>query len=1305
MAQRFNITGILLLMLVVCSFGISSLKAQVTETKEKITIPTPPNTSQVFLSGQNKTFRSWQEIEILPETDVQQGAELVFEVLSLETPPSDPDANLNMNWILSRSFNAGSILVGETKKFFDNRGLVIQAQRRNISAGHVLADQTIYDRLGRFTVGTLMAPTMNAAFKYKSDFVTSADGSVYSYTNFDGAKTTAPDAVGNTTPGTLGWYYSNNNTIEPYVPTTGFPYNRSDYYNDGTGDFKRVAGTGDGLRMGTGHEARAYDMPVINELNHYFQVRNKFFPGSEVGASPASLTNGAVQRIMRDANGREGVTISDKDGKVLMTAYPGTGGLSISNSVTLTASSSISSTAPAIHYFKLLAPSVVNISGSYALYDMNNAEGQVSFTSGGNLAAGYYKVVAVSGSVSLSYSNNYVDVSYNFYNQLGQLIGYIAPEGVEKLYGTGLNNYANKSVLPFTALYVYDLRGRLRSSTTLENGKTEYVYRSDGQIRFSQNAKQAALSTKPYSYTNYDANGRPVESGEWTPSASGGIAFNVNGMGIEDNINVDGGLAAGTKNEWTKTVYDVTVANGLAGYTQDDIFLIGKVSQASNSAGAKTWYNYDEQGRVLWTVQELPGVASENKKTIDYTYDALGNVTKMVYQKAVPAETFVHYYEYDADQRLAAVYTNTVDNTSTKVVQAKYSYYLHGPIKRVELGNKVQGLDYTYTAQGWLKAVNHGSRDLDPGKDGISGENGSFAKDAFGMNLEYFSGDYTRSNTGLSSIPLVTTVAEDQYTGNIKGISWHSRKPQSVIASLGAAIENPTMYGFKYDSKYQLNAGTWGTPNYSTPGFTASSSFKEYNLAYDANGNIQTLARTGEAGTVTDNFTYNYLPNTNKLQSVSNGSSTYASYVHNEVGQLTTETPGAGQSRFLKYDATGKVIGVYADATYSQPKVTFVYNERGQRIAKKDWINNLTTHYVRDLKGQLVSAYIQTGSGTLSQSELPVYAANRIGLYRRSGGLYEYELSDHLGTVRAVIDQNRNIKQYADYYPFGYELRRGGSTDYRYGFQGQFSEKDGETGWNAFDTRMYDSRIARWLSVDPKRQYNSPYVGMGNNPLNGVDPDGAEFERLRAQLYAFWHGGIVNKLSNGWSVVRGGEDGSAIAKVFYYDEPRPWKFVFQTSATLTAGAQMGVELGINQILKVKGDINLGSVEMISVEENLADLKDKKTLRFIGDTKEGTKWKHAIGVELESGELSVGPSIEYTYSTHEGYHGPILIKGSEELKVQWASSGTEAILIKPAVLVSSTKPTEQGKTFKGFDFSAAASFLLGVDVNIKIGAER
>lgn len=63
---------------------------------------------------------------------------------------------------------------------------------------------------------------------------------------------------------------------------------------------------------------------------------------------------------------------------------------------------------------------------------------------------------------------------------------------------------------------------------------------------------------------------------------------------------------------------------------------------------------------------------------------------------------------------------------------------------------------------------------------------------------------------------------------------------------------------------------------------------------------------------------------------------------------------------------------------------------------------------------------------------------------------------------------------------------------YRYGYQGQFAEKDGETDWVNFQLRMYDPAIGRWMSTDPYGQYHSPYVGMGNNPISRIDPGGGK---------------------------------------------------------------------------------------------------------------------------------------------------------------------------------------------------------------------
>ena len=80
-------------------------------------------------------------------------------------------------------------------------------------------------------------------------------------------------------------------------------------------------------------------------------------------------------------------------------------------------------------------------------------------------------------------------------------------------------------------------------------------------------------------------------------------------------------------------------------------------------------------------------------------------------------------------------------------------------------------------------------------------------------------------------------------------------------------------------------------------------------------------------------------------------------------------------------------------------------------------------------------------------------------------------------------------KKRINYYPFGMPMpNRNVEGNYRYKYQGQ--EKDIETGKEAFELRLWDSRIGRWLTTDPYGQHFSPYLGMGNNPISRVDPDG-----------------------------------------------------------------------------------------------------------------------------------------------------------------------------------------------------------------------
>jgi RHS repeat-associated protein len=133
----------------------------------------------------------------------------------------------------------------------------------------------------------------------------------------------------------------------------------------------------------------------------------------------------------------------------------------------------------------------------------------------------------------------------------------------------------------------------------------------------------------------------------------------------------------------------------------------------------------------------------------------------------------------------------------------------------------------------------------------------------------------------------------------------------------------------------------------------------------------------------------------------------------------------------------------------------------------------------------------------------------RIGEARKNGTspiAYTYELHDHLGTVRATINRVKSsglavIETWADYYADGEVMQGGtgaprsgtGTLASRFGYQGQFAEKDPETGLLAFDLRMYDVTLGKWISPDPMSQDFSPYNGMGNNPVSMFDPTGGKW--------------------------------------------------------------------------------------------------------------------------------------------------------------------------------------------------------------------
>jgi RHS repeat-associated protein len=529
------------------------------------------------------------------------------------------------------------------------------------------------------------------------------------------------------------------------------------------------------------------------------------------------------------------------------------------------------------------------------------------------------------------------------------------------------------------------------------------TYSTSATLRAGINMVQVRYGPADNGYVDIDY--LEAESGQFS-----GLTHPLSVHDIVENRNLEGGLSGGQRTQRNQVWYDLpwdTTADPthrdkpLADLNRTQEFVLGAVAKTQNE-NVTTWYSYDELGRVMWVVQNIKSVGV---KTLDYKYDFSGNVLEVAYQKG-QADAFYHYYGYDAAQRLTTVYTSA--DGAKQTLQAEYSYYLHGPLKRVQVAGDLQGVDYTYTLQGALKAINHVNQTLEPGHD--SPARNGVQKDLFALTLDYFSGDYRSKAIDAPSLLAGGPTAPTRYDGTIQGAAWRT-----------AGSTDLHRVAYTYDEKSQLQDsqyGQWQRPKNSSNYLLNSaftSALREGGLSYDANGNIQSLQRADQQGKLTDNFSYVYKPNTNQLKEVHTGSqagATVLDYDYDELGQMTRQRDEQGQ-RYFTYDVTGKTTGVYLDEGHTKPVVSFAYDDRGFRVSKTAYLGAVvtTTYYVRDVGGNVLAVYDKPATtGIVQRSEVPLYGASRLGTLTHlndnsASGTddYRYELNDHLGSARVVF--------------------------------------------------------------------------------------------------------------------------------------------------------------------------------------------------------------------------------------------------------------------------------------------------------------
>jgi len=758
----------------------------------------------------------------------------------------------------------------------------------------------------------------------------------------------------------------------------------------------------------------------------------------------------------------------------------------------------------------------------------------------------------------VSYKPKEYHYTLYYYDQAGNLVKTLPPAAVKPNYGTNYLdsvvsarnnstdyvNYLNNTRL--ATQYRYNTLNQVIAQQTPDAGISHFWYDRLGRLVVSQNAQQI-LSNK-YSYTLYDVLGRITQVGQKQQTQTISQDTTQNDVAMRrwlDDVAGGGSL----KEQITRTVYDISYYNGETPPALTPILeqknLRNRVSYtqiinqepsdfATNDSAfvkaheAATYYSYDIHGNVDTLLQDLRGAFgttsdSVNRfKKIVYDYDLVsGKVNRVVYQPGRTDE-FYHQYLYDDENRIISVQTS--HDSIYWENEAAYEYYRHGPLSRTVLGeNKIQGLDYAYTIQGWLKGVNSTSPYsgvYDMGHDGAPNGNG-IARDAFGYSLNYFSGDYKPIDATVAPFVTVTNSlvtasdgvapGKDLFNGNIRAMMVN-------VPKLGEA----KLYGYRYDQLNRIKAmNSYNGFKDSINTFTGSNTptmTEDYRerVTYDPNGNIKTYVRHGATSIhlTMDSLAYGYnfdgLGNlvNNRLRHVKDpvSSGNYTediddqsddNYTYDSIGNMMSDAQ-AGITAI-----TWTVYGKIKTITKGSTTIDYTYDASGNRISKSVTVSGVTTKtiYVRDASGNVMSLYAKDASinsGAISQTEISMYGSSRLGVWNINRNVDNshldtvdyssysskfirgnklFELSNHLGNVLTTISDKHigvdstgdstvdyykaDVVTANDYYPFGMEMPgRKYSNGSGYRYGFNGQEKDKELNEN-FTTATYWEYDAR----------------------------------------------------------------------------------------------------------------------------------------------------------------------------------------------------------------------------------------------------
>ncbi|MEK7096676.1 MAG: RHS repeat-associated core domain-containing protein [Patescibacteria group bacterium] len=672
--------------------------------------------------------------------------------------------------------------------------------------------------------------------------------------------------------------------------------------------------------------------------------------------------------------------------------------------------------------------------------------------------------------------------------------------------------------------YTYSTDGRrlLLSSTDPKGNKNSFIYDSKGRVISATDPKLAIIK---YSY---NADGNLLT---FTSPKNEITTFSYNSIGQKITGTSPMGLATKYFYDKLSRLYRVVDPAGLTiTYTYDSNS--NKIRETYPNTTAKYFY-YDKLNRLIRVTDEV-GAA------ISYQYDTVGNKIK-----DIDANSKATTYQYDELNQL-------ISQTDPSGAKWTIQYDRNGqPIKTIDAKGQSDGQEYNKAGQLTKNSDPDGTTTLSYNSSGnvtgaattVNSENLSVAYDS-NDNVTNVASNVTGAITntydkndnpatiatsaatigfGYDANNQVTQVSSTLKTG-LQITNKLVKDADGKLTSIQKA--NGDVTGLTYDASSRIasitNKNKLGTVQQSfayvydlasnITSITDKYGVKQY-YSYDARNQLikenaitYTYDPMGNRKTRVDGFnysayTYDTAGDANRLLSYTDKSGA-TSFNYDANGSVTKKTTPAGITQYF-YDSdsyfTKAVLpnGTTVEYTYDklakhriQRKETssvgtvsitkFVYD--GDRlVAETNTAGNILKSYTWDENESLISITLPISGVLKTFYYLKNAKGDVLGLADEAGNRvvdYTYDAWGNItrnATISATVPTNLNALNPRLYAGYWY---------------------DSTLGLYFMKTRMYDSRIGRFLSKDRSiggagsaLDFN-PYIYSKNNPIDRIDPDG-----------------------------------------------------------------------------------------------------------------------------------------------------------------------------------------------------------------------